>query len=322
MPVKTDQLTLESSLELLDGIGPKRAELLGNLGIRSVGDLVYHLPRDYQDRRDITPMADAEEGALVTVEGEVLAARNVRMRGRMSMAVVTIGDESGRMTATFFGRGFLARTVFRPGVRGFFTGTVGSYKGRALKNPEYELIGEEEDDLLNTGCIVPIYRLTEKVTQRMLRKWIHTALGAVEDLLEERLPAHLVARDGWPPVSEAIRSVHYPETLEVAQLARRRFAYEELLGMQVGLLRRRAARLAEERGHEHTINGPTLKALGRTLPFVLTVSQDRVISEILGDMASARPMLRLVQGDVGCGKTVVALHAIAAPCWARAPWRC
>jgi len=298
-------------VETISGIGPKRAALLENLNIRTVGDLVFHFPRDYQDRRRITPISAAGEGERVTIEGEVTASRMVRLRGRMSLAVVTLRDATGEMQATWFGRGFLAKSFTR-GVRGLFTGIVGKYKGPCLKNPEYEILSGDEEDLLHTGRVVPIYRLTEGITQRLLRRWVWTAVEQVADELEETLPKDLRARYDFPPIRAAMRTAHFPEEIAPAQTARARFAYEELLGIQLGVLSARAARLHEEKGNRHVIDGRILGTFRESLPFALTRSQERAVSDILGDMASPRPMMRLLQGDVGCGKTIVALHAVAA----------
>jgi ATP-dependent DNA helicase RecG len=304
-------LDLEATTESIAGIGPKTGALLANLGIRTVRDLLFHFPRDYQDRRHITPIAEAREGARVTVEGEVVRARMVRLRGRMSLAVVTVRDATGEMEATWFGRGFLAK-AFKPGARGLFTGPVGKYQGPALKNPDYEMLSGDEDDRLHTGRVVPIYRLTERVTQRMLRRWIWTAVEQCADHVEETLPADLRARYGFPKAREAVRVVHFPDEVAPAQSARSRFAYEELLAIQLGILGERAARLHDEKGNRHIITGPLLTTFRASLPFRLTRAQEGAVTDILEDMASPRPMVRLLQGDVGCGKTVVALHAVAA----------
>ena len=306
-------VNLDDSLVSLPGIGPKRAELLAALGLHTLRDVLAHYPRAYEDRRSFTPIASCAVGETATVQAEVVSSRNVRLRGRMSLAVVKLRDETGEMSATFFGRGFLAQSTFVKGARGIFSGVVETYNGPALKNPEYEIIDDAEYGTLHTGRIVPIYRLTEGVTQRFLRRLAMDVLevARVEDL-PEVLPPPLLARHALPPLAYALRAAHFPEAPEAAAAARRRFAYEELLLMQVGALRERAARLHEEQGIAHTINGATLLGLGRALPFVLTGAQERCISAILRDMASLRPMCRLVQGDVGCGKTMVALHAVAA----------
>ena len=173
-------MTLDDPVESLSGIGPKTAALLGNLGVATLRDLLFYMPRDYQDRTRISRIADAREGETITIAAETVRARQVRLRGRLSMAVATLRDESGEMQATWFGRGFLAQT-FKPGTHALFTGTVGQYKGPCLKNPDYELLSGDEEDRLNTGRIVPIYRLTEKVTQRMLRRWMALALDQLLD---------------------------------------------------------------------------------------------------------------------------------------------
>ncbi|MDQ1256152.1 MAG: ATP-dependent helicase RecG [Candidatus Hydrogenedentes bacterium] len=306
------ELDLDSPVEVLTGIGPKRAALLGKLGVVTLRDLLYHLPRDYQDRREILSIADAalRKGASVTVEGEVVSSRLIRLRGRMSLAVIKLRDATGEISATFFGRGFLAN-AFTPGARGLFTGTVGEYKGPALRNPEYEMLSGDEEDRLNTGRIVPIYPLTQQVTQRMLRRWIATALDAAARL-DDTLPEALRIERGYPEINEALHAVHFPNELDDTKAARTRFAYEELLGMQLAILAARQARLDEEQGLRHVTGGPVLDAFRASLPFALTAAQQRCVTDILMDMASPRPMLRLLQGDVGCGKTVVALHAIAA----------
>ncbi len=299
-------------MAVLPGIGPKRAGLLAKLGVETLRGLLFHLPRDYQDRRNITPIAKADIGDEVTVRGEVASSRNVRMRGRMNMAVVKFKDETGEITATFFGRGFMAQSTFTQGKRAILTGRVESYKGPSLKNPDYELLSGGEEDRLNTGCVVPVYRLTEQVTQRMLRRWMRMALDALAGEVEEMLPAELFGRYAFPPLAEALEHVHFPPDIETARACRERFAYEELLAMQVAILANRAHRLDEERGNVHPVDGPFLAALRESLPFALTDAQQRAVDDILADLQTTRPMARLIQGDVGCGKTVVALHAVAA----------
>ncbi len=304
-------MNLNDPVETLTGIGPKTAALLANMSVATVRDLLFHMPRDYQDRTRITRIADTHDGETVTIEAETVNARQIRLRGHMSMAVATLRDDSGEMQATWFGRGFLAQT-FKPGTRALFTGTVGQYKGPCLKNPDYELLSGDEEDRLNTGRIVPIYRLTERVTQRMLRRWITLALDQVLDDLEETLPCESLATYGFPPIQEAMRIIHFPNALEDVRAARERFAYEELLGIQLGVQRSRAAHQHETKANIHIVDGPRLETLRASLDFALTQAQSRAIADILGDMASARPMARLIQGDVGCGKTIVALHAVAA----------
>ena len=305
-----EPLAFSDPVERLPGIGPKRVTMLANLGIATLRDLLLHLPREYQDRSQLKPLAEVIEGEEVTVMGTVTKSRNVRMRGRMSMAVVDIEDATGTLGATFFGRGFLAQAL-RPGTKVVLTGRAENYKGLALKNPEYEVMGKDGDDLLNTGRIVPVYRLTEGITQRALRAMINTALDAA-GIVPDAIPPALRKSHGFPEAGTALHAAHFPKTMEEAGTARRRFAYEELLTMQTAILIDRAARLAEETGQVHPVEGPLLDTLRDALPFTLTAGQQQAVADIFADLASPRPMRRLVQGDVGCGKTIVALHAIAA----------
>jgi ATP-dependent DNA helicase RecG len=303
--------TLDKPVSALAGIGPLRAQLLAHLGIESIRDLLMHVPRAYQDRRAFRSIDELSAGQTVLVSGEVVRSVNRRLRGRNSMAVVTVSDPTGEIEATFFGRGFLAQTL-RPGTRVVLYGKVEGQKRLAIKNPEYELLEENGEDLLNTGRIVPVYALTEKITQRMLRRWIAAAIDAFRSSVPETLPELLRSRYGFAPVAVALYNAHFPAELEQAEAARERFAYEELLAMQLAILQARAARFEPDAGIVHPTDGPLLNALKRGLPFTLTSAQHRAITDILGDMSSAFPMQRLLQGDVGSGKTVVALHAMAA----------
>ncbi|HQH53782.1 MAG TPA: ATP-dependent DNA helicase RecG, partial [Candidatus Hydrogenedentes bacterium] len=303
--------SLEQPVSSLPGIGEKRALLLLNLEIASVRDLLFHFPRDYQDRRQPTPIARLKDGDTATIRAEVVRSNSLRLRRRLSATEALLRDDSGEVRAVWFGLGFLSRTL-TPGKQGFFTGAVGKWNGLSLRNPDYELLSNDDEDRLHTGRIVPVYRLTEKLSQRMLRRWVRIALDEAKDLVEDRLPAEIARR--WPhrDVRRAIEAVHFPASMEEARKARDRFAYEELLGIQLGILQGRARRAHEEDGYRHAIDGPRLKALRESLPFTLTAAQRRAVGDILADMASPRPMVRLLQGDVGCGKTVVALHAVAA----------
>jgi ATP-dependent DNA helicase RecG len=348
----------DDPVDRLPGIGAKRVALLEAAGVRTLYDLLHYFPRDYRDYAGITPIAGAVQDATVTVRGVITASRNIRLRGRQSLAHITLRDATGTIGATFFGRGFLADTVFRKGLEIIITGKLGNFKGPCLSNPEYEILGGDDEDRLNTGRIVPVYPLVEGLTQRMLRRWVRDALDAVGMAVPECLPLALLKRLGLPGIGEALPAAHFPEktgteitekagtvpseaneasgdgtvpallnevsgdgTLPVfapvfassAENARHRFVFEELFLIQLEvLLRRERLTVAAPNRSGHVINGPHLRALDQLLAFPLTGAQERVISEILRDMAGSRPMLRLVQGDVGCGKTVVALHAVVA----------
>lgn len=302
---------LNEPVETLAGIGPKRAAVLSAINVRQVRDLLLYLPRDYQDRRHFTSVQDAREGDTITVCVEVVRASRMRLRRNLSATEAVLRDGTGGIKAVWFGRDYLAQSL-PAGTKAVFSGSVSKWNGLALRNPEYEILTGDEDDLLNTGRIVPVYRLSSGITQRMLRRWISTALEATTEAFRETLPDHLRQKHSFPGIREAIESVHFPESIEAARAARGRFAYEELLSLQVGILRERARRLHEERGTVHATSGPNLNRFRAELPFELTRGQQEAVAAVLKDMASPRPMVRLIQGDVGCGKTVVAVCALAA----------
>jgi ATP-dependent DNA helicase RecG len=292
----------------LDGVGPKRTESLARLGVRTIADLLAHFPRGYEDRRTIARVADAVEGERITLRVRVVDARLVRLRGRLNMAEVTIEDDSGRMRATWFNQGYLARTL-KSGTALVLTGLIGKYKGPALKNPELEILSGDELDSLHVGRLVPMYPMTEGLSQRVFREWVWRALetGAQP---ADALPQHTRDQYGFADRAESLRAVHFPESIDSAESARKLFAFEELLVLQSLVLRQRGEN-ASRRGISHSVDGAHLAALRKSLPFRPTGGQSAAIDEILADMASPRPMARLLQGDVGCGKTMVALHAIA-----------
>lgn len=311
-PPLTSPVELDSPVQALPGIGDKRAAQLAVLNIYSVYDLLLHLPRDYRDRSRIQTIAEAVPGDQVTIEAEIIQARSVRMRGGKTTALLEVKDATGSIKVSLFGRGFLVNSSLKRGTRCLFTGKVGEYKGPTLQNPEYEAVVEEERGTnLHTGRIVPLYALTEGISQRLLRRWMDIALKTAGDL-PETLPEVLLTRHGLPSASGAIRDVHFPSDMERAKVARRRFVYEELLAMQLAIVQRRKSMVDAVCGISHRIDGPFLTRFRESLPFPLTPGQQQAVDDILGDMAASRPMFRLLQGDVGSGKTVVALHAVAA----------
>lgn len=312
-PPSSSTVEPESSVLSLPGIGEKRAAQLAALNIRTVHDLLLHLPREYRDRSRIQTIAEAEPGALMTIEAEIVRARSLRMRGGKTTALLEVKDDTGVIKVSLFGRGFLVNSALKRGTRCLFTGKVGEYKGLTLQNPEYEPITEEEGGRnLHTGRVVPLYALTEGVSQRMMRRWMDTALKSAASSLPETLPPALIARHRLPTAAEAVHEVHFPSDMAVAEASRRRFVYEELLAMQLAILQRRRLMVDAVRGIRHVTDGPLLTRFRNNLPFPLTPGQQQAVGDILGDMAAPRPMFRLLQGDVGCGKTLVALHAVIA----------
>jgi len=307
---KVHTVSVDAPVTELRGIGPKRAARLARLDIHTLRDALHHFPRRYEDRRSVDPMGSVEVGRHVTLRGTVRSSRVVRLRGRLSLTRVEISDATGRLTATWFNQPWIKR-VMQPGREGFFTGEIGKYAGLQIKNPEFEMLTGTDEDIIHSGRIVPIYPLTEGFSQRQLRVLLWNAIEMLEPVLPDELPDDMVRRMKFPPLADALRAVHFPGSMEAAETARRRFAFTELLELQLPVVRAQRQR-AHTAGIVHTTDGARLATFRRSLPFELTGAQQRSLDTILGDMAAERPMLRLLQGDVGCGKTVVAMHAICA----------
>jgi len=302
---------LNASVTELPGIGAVRARLLAGLGINTVGDLLTLIPRRWIDRARLTPSGQAAEraGQTVTVVAPVARARAVRIAGKPPAARIDVDDGSGSLAVWFWGRGYLANTL-TPGTVLALTGTVNPRRGGCLDNPEYEIL-EDGADTERTAAPIPVYPLTKGLGQRELRRMIETALERYGDRIAEPLPEWVLRELRLPGRAEAIRYLHRPGNTGETEAALRRFRYEEALRLQLGLAIRRARYRNSPKIPRET-RGNRLAFLPTILPYQLTSAQQRVIGEILQDMAAPYPMTRLVQGDVGCGKTVVTLHAIAA----------
>ena len=300
---------LAAPVTSLRGMGPKRAALLEKLGVETVGDLLLHFPRRHEDHRVRTAIADLAEGVDVTLEGTV-TEMDVRPSRRQPVTTAVIEDASGSVGAVWFGRRGLARQL-PPGVAAVFAGRVGRYRDElVLQNPDFALSGNGAE--AEFSGLRPVYPTVDGLSQRQLRGFIAAAFETLDGTPCQGLtPADLEARHGWPPAGEALRAIHWPDAPEAAEHARARFAYEEFLALQAAVLWGRAGRRSGA-GVAHNTQGPLLEALRISLPFTLTPGQQRAVDAILADMAAPAPMMRLLQGDVGSGKTAVALHAIAA----------
>ncbi|MCK5558390.1 MAG: DEAD/DEAH box helicase, partial [Candidatus Hydrogenedentes bacterium] len=292
-------------------MGPRRAALLEKLGIRTVEDLLKHFPRSYHDRRQITRIADLKLGERVTIRAEVVSTDVTYLRRRMCLAKALLKDASGTVWAAWFNQPYMTR-VMQCGLTAFFTGEVIKYGGLQLRNPEYEFVPETEQSTIHTGRIVPVYGVTEGISQRQMRAIMWEAVDNHASRFSEMLPADTLARHNFPRIDVALRNVHFPENASDQQISRRRCAFEELFEIQLSVLSEKNLAKRETNRFRMVTDGPCVKKLKATLPFELTEAQERAVERILADVSSETVMNMLLQGDVGCGKTVVALHAIAA----------
>jgi ATP-dependent DNA helicase RecG len=279
-----------------------RPGALRNLGITTVLDLLLHLPRRHEDRREFRPVASAREGELVTLRGTVETIELRRHRGRLSSVRAMVADASGSIEARWWNQPWLAKNL-PPGTDVVLHGKV---RRGAIVAPEHEVIRGE--DALHFGRIVPVYPLTKGVSSPALRRAVHVALERCGPLVGDYLPEAMLQRRGLPGLSESLRRIHFPGSDGELAAARRRLAFDELFFFElaVGAQRKRAR---SQPGLAHRWSRELDRRIRARFPFPFTAAQDRAVAEILGDLRAPEPMNRLLQGDVGSGKTAVALYA-------------
>jgi ATP-dependent DNA helicase RecG len=314
---------LARPIATLPGVGPKRADALAKRGLRTVVDLLFHLPTRYDDRRSRVKIGDLEVGARATFIGEVLVADTVPLRGRAPrMFQAVLGDETGTVLLKWFRGGDSMKNQLKKGVRLRATGDVRRYRfDREVIHPEIDILREsaDGDEPEDTPALVPDYPVPEGLPPRTFRNWVALAVENFTDLVPSTLPADLVRELRLPDTPTALRAIHGPAPDDDPEALRERrtpahlrLVLEELYLLELGLALRRAAR-AKEPGIPLRGDGRKLAAALEALPFALTSAQHRAWEEIHRDLQGSAPMSRLLQGDVGSGKTVVAaLGAVAA----------
>jgi len=298
---------LDMPVNYLKGVGPHRAEALRRLGIVTARDLILHIPHRYEDASTITPIASLEPGMDGTIIGKVISKGIIPTRKGLRIFQAVLKDETGMIEASWPGQPFLDRTIEK-GDYMLLTGPVRFYHGRQLQPREYIQLGKD-DDGIKGGKVLAVYPATEGLSFKVIRGIIDAHLETLLPLLKEYLPEDLLAMAGVPSLAEAIRMVHRPQTIAEGLRGRARLAFEELLFVHV--LHRRGNALKRERrsGIAFQNRRQLTSALKNVLPFTLTNAQTTAVREIVADMSSDRKMHRLLQGDVGSGKTIVALFA-------------
>jgi len=292
-----------SPIQYVKGVGPAKAKLLANLGVVSVEDLLYIFPHRYEDRSQFTPIAMLQVGETQTICGEVLTCRrNFYSKNRTVEA--TIGDKSGKMACVWFNQPYLVN-VFKVGQEVVLYGRVDIFKKRLqMVVPEFELISSE-DRSLNMGRIVPVYPLTRGINQRYLRKLMDACLNLYADQLKDIIPEKIRQKHHLNPIAQSIRQIHFPSDAIHQQKGIDRIAFEEFFLFQICVILRRFS-IVHKKGIAHQIDNSLIEQYKASFPFKLTGAQNRAIADMSLDMAKNRPMLRMIQGDVGSGKTVVA----------------
>jgi ATP-dependent DNA helicase RecG len=309
---------LSTSLQFFKGVGPRRAADLARGGLRTVEDLLYRFPVRYEDRSRLQSVASIKPGHVVAVQARILGVglRTTRRPG-FTVFDALVGDESGSIRATWLNQSFL-RDVFSKGQIVVLYGPAESrgHSGLQLTNPQYEIIDEGDAETIHTGRIVPVYERSGAVTAKMQRKLVHDVLAALPAELPDVLPEEMQLRLGLPSRRAALLAAHFPpEGTPVDELnrfqtpAQRRLVFEEAFVFQMGVLARRWGAGSEVKPFAVHVDARIRDSARRVLPFKLTPGQRQALKEIVEDLQRRQPMNRLLQGDVGAGKTVVALLA-------------
>ncbi len=297
---------LHSSVTKLPGIKEAMAKRLARLGLQTIGDLLTLYPRRYDDYRSMKPINRLEYGEEVTIIAQIWETRKRDARSGRPIVTTTLSDGTATIEATWFNQPWLANTL-RPGKQIVISGKVNEYLGRlTFQSPDWE---ELDQDLVHTARLVPVYPLTQGVTAKWLRNQIKRAVDYWTHRLPDPLPAESRKRLGLLQLDEAVRQIHFPDDWDKLEAARRRLAFDELLLIQLGVMRQRQMWQAQ-RGYPVNIRQKSVERLLQALPFQLTQAQRRALDDVVNDLRRNVPMSRLVQGDVGSGKTVVALAAM------------
>jgi ATP-dependent DNA helicase RecG len=297
----------------LPGVGPRIEAALGDLGIASLADMVSHYPSRHEDLSNVKKISDLRVGERVTIFGTVVSTRSVGkpVRGRAPGFSAQLYDGTGYIPVTVWGRSWLLNQL-HPEVRVVVSGEVQSRYGIQLAARNIEVVDDHSgDEGPHAGCFVPVYPINKNIQVRRMRTLIHRALDAAGRILDP-LPAEVLVRHHLPGLHDAIHEVHFPTERARLKSAMRRLIFHELFLIQAGLAARKARLDRTEVGGRHRGDGSLLNPFLEGLPFGLTGAQERVIAEVLYDMHLEKPMRRLLQGDVGSGKTVVAVAALLA----------
>ena len=303
---------INDPLQYVPGIGPKRAELLDKIGVRTVRDLLHYFPSKYHDRHNLVSIKDAQPGEQAMICGDVVRI-NLHRRGRgRGVLTVTMRDETGELKAVWFNQNYLSEK-FEQGDTVLLWGATRFYNGLEMINPGFEHVGSDEhggaalaEEMAN---LMPVYPLTEGISQGQLRPIIHVAVDMYAPLVPDVLPEAVREKYSFISAGEALRCAHFPNSIEEKDDAKRRLIYEEFFIFETAVALRRL-KVKSSTGIEFKMSDEFDRRIRQLFPFALTAAQESALAEIRRDMQSTAPMNRLLQGDVGCGKTVVALYAM------------
>jgi len=298
---------LDSPITVIKGVAISIANKFAKLNVRTVSDLLYFFPRRYVDYSQRKPVSALIEGEEQTIIGTIWQARVATLGYRKGTEAI-VGDETGNVRVVWFNQPYLAKR-FRTNARVVISGTVGLFKGhKVFESPEWELL--EDKELIHTGRLVPVYPLTQGLYPRQVRKWTKEAVDGFAWQLDDFLPSDIKTRCQLLDLPAAIAQIHYPDDRTMAESARGRLSFDELFLLQLGVLARKRDWQEGQPGNAFNIDREVISRFLSCLPFALTQAQERVLQEILTDLRQAKAMSRLLQGEVGSGKTIIATLAL------------
>lgn len=307
-PEKSPAELLATPVQFVKGVGSQRAELFARLGIHIARDLLYFFPRDYQDMSNMRDIAELDEGAQVSIRGEIVEVDFRTTASGSTMFGILVEQGSHFLRAIWFNQSYMREKL----QRGQHVMLFGRVKLRGMRwemaQPLFEVLASEES--LPSTPLQPVYPLTEGLSQYQVRNATRNALEAYVELLDEVFPQSLLDRYGLAGLHDTLKAIHYPESQAELDNARRRLVFQELFVLQLALMLRRQKIHAERSAPALPATAKIDARIRRLLPFKLTADQDRVLAEVIADMATERPMNRLLQGEVGSGKTIVAVYAM------------
>ncbi len=307
---KTDgaPVKLSDDVSRLGSVNSRTKSRLNGLGINTVEDLIHHFPHRHDDFTDVRTISQVVPGETQTVKATIWEVSETG-RGRMKNAQAILGDETGNIRVVWFNQGYLVRTL-KPGTNIVISGEAKVYRGRVVfQSPEYDFV-DSRDEQMHAGRLVPIYPLTDGLYQRTVRRAVKQALDGAARQIKEYMPQDTLRLYDLPGLQDAIWQLHYPDSPEQVESARRRIAFDELLMLQLLVARRRIEWQSSGGAVQLNSEDGRLDAFLDSLPYSLTNAQTRSLNEILADLRREIPMSRLLQGDVGSGKTVVATAAL------------
>ena len=300
---------LSDSVQYVKGVGPKRVRILNRLEIETIQDLLYYFPRTHSDRSHPKPIAGLLDGEYTTIKGIIKERSVIRTRKGLEIIKAAIDDGTGIAYADWYNQSYLIEYL-KEETKIALSGTIEKKSKKIeIKNFVYEII-EEGKELLNTLRIVPVYNLTEGINQKYLRTIVKRVLDEYTSSLLELLPLDIRRRNKLIKISQAINNIHFPRIRRNYQDARRRLVFDEFFLLQLGIALRKKKIEEVGKGIRYRKPGELVEKFAKLLSFELTSAQRRVVSEIISDMQQDKPMNRLLQGDVGSGKTVVAVYAL------------